>query len=279
MTELIEQENNLILVSLLITVCMQLCFFAIAYALKMDKVTDFAGTSNFIVLAAFTLWLGNDFSLPKILATLMVCLWGFRLGGYLFYRILIWGEDHRFDKMREKFWSFLGFWIMQMLWVFLLSLPVTYFNGMTGNFELTNLSYIGVTMFGIGFVIESMADYTKFKHKLYGEKWCRTGIWAISRHPNYFGNIFLWSGIYVYCYSHGVALWTIIGLIWIIILLLFMSGINLLEASANLKYGNDAEYNKYKSETSMLIPIPKSIYSKIPESIQRTFLLDFKMYK
>ena len=125
MTELIEYENNLILISLLITVCMQLCFFAIAYTLKIDKVTDFAGTSNFIVLAAFTLWLGNDFSLPKILATLMVCLWGFRLGGYLFYRILIWGEDHRFDKMRERFWSFLGFWIMQILWVFLLSLPVT----------------------------------------------------------------------------------------------------------------------------------------------------------
>ena len=138
---------------------MQLCFFAIAYTLKMDKVTDFAGTSNFIVLAAFTLWLGNDFSLPKMLATLMVCLWGFRLGGYLFYRILIWGEDHRFDKMREVFWSFLGFWVYQMLWVFLLSLPVTYFNGMTGNFELTNLSYFGLVMFSIGFVIESMADY------------------------------------------------------------------------------------------------------------------------
>jgi steroid 5-alpha reductase family enzyme len=79
MTELIELENNLILVSLLITVCMQLSFFAVAYTLKIDKVTDFAGASNFIVLAAFTLWLGNDFSLPKMLATLMVCLWGFRL--------------------------------------------------------------------------------------------------------------------------------------------------------------------------------------------------------
>ena len=278
MTELIEHENNLILISLLITVCMQLCFFAIAYTLKIDKVTDFAGTSNFIVLAAFTLWLGNDFSTPKLLATLMVCLWGFRLGGYLFYRILIWGEDHRFDKMREVFWSFLGFWIYQMLWVFLLSLPVTYLNGMTGDFELTSLSYIGITMFGIGFTIESMADYTKFKHKLYGEKWCRTGMWAISRHPNYFGNIFLWSGIYVYCYSHGVALWTIIGLIWIILLLLFVSGMNFLEASANSKYGSDSDYKKYKSETSILIPIPNSIYSKIPESIRRTFLLDFKMY-
>mgnify|MGYP000414795612 CR=1 FL=1 len=111
MTELIEYKSNLILVSLLITVCMQLCFFAIAYTLKMDKVTDFAGTSNFLVLAAFTLWLGNDFSLPKLLATLMVCLWGFRLGGYLFYRILIWGEDHRFDEMREAFWSFLRRWL------------------------------------------------------------------------------------------------------------------------------------------------------------------------
>jgi membrane-anchored protein YejM (alkaline phosphatase superfamily) len=57
-----------------------------------------------------------------------------------------------------------------------------------------------------------------------------------------------------------------------------MSGMNLLETSANSKYGNDSEYKKYKSETSILIPIPNSIYSKIPESIRRTFLLDFKMY-
>ena len=67
MVKLIENDEHFILVSLLITVCMQMSFFAIAYTLQIDKVTDFAGTANFLVLAVFTIWLGGDFSFPKIL--------------------------------------------------------------------------------------------------------------------------------------------------------------------------------------------------------------------
>ena len=119
MVKLIENDEHFILISLLITVCMQMSFFAIAYTLQIDKVTDFAGAANFLLLAIITLWLGEDFSLPKILGSLMVVVWSLRLGIYLSYRILIWGEDNRFDEMRSKFWSFLGFWIYQILWVFL----------------------------------------------------------------------------------------------------------------------------------------------------------------
>ena len=111
MVNFIENDENFILVSLLITVCMQLSFFAIAYKLQIDKVTDFAGTANFLVLAIITLWLGEDYSYPKILGSLMVILWSLRLGIYLSYRIIVWGEDNRFDEMRSKFWSFLGFWV------------------------------------------------------------------------------------------------------------------------------------------------------------------------
>ena len=128
MVELIEDDENFILISLLVTVCMQMSFFAIAYTLQIDKVTDFAGTSNFLVLAVFTLWLSEDFSFPKILGSLMVIVWSLRLGIYLTYRIMVWGEDNRFDELRTKFWSFLGFWIYQILWVFLTSLPIIYFN-------------------------------------------------------------------------------------------------------------------------------------------------------
>ena len=167
MVNLIENDEHFILVSLLITVCMQMSFFAIAYTLQIDKVTDFAGTTNFLVLAIVTLWLGEDYSYPKIIASLMVILWSLRLGIYLSYRIIVWGEDNRFNEMRSKFWSFLGFWVYQILWVFLTSLPVIYFNCLASPSELTAIAAIGLGMFLVGFTIETWSDYTKFNHKLY----------------------------------------------------------------------------------------------------------------
>ena len=254
MVNFIENDENFILISLLITVCMQLSFFAIAYGLQIDKVTDFAGTANFLLLATVTLWFGEDFSFPKIIGSLMVILWSLRLGAYLSYRILVWGEDNRFDEMRSKFLSFLGFWIMQILWVFLTCLPVVYFNSLDSPDSVNTLASIGIGMFSIGLIIEAWADYSKFNHKLNGEKWCTSGLWKYSRHPNYFGNILLWFGIFVFCYSYEVPLWTVIGPLWTTFLLLFVSGIPLLEASADKKYGNDSEYLQYKSNTSVLIP-------------------------
>ena len=254
MVNFIENDEHFILVSLLITVCMQLSFFAIAFGLQIDKVTDFAGTANFLLLATVTLWFGEDFSFPKVIGSLMVILWSLRLGAYLSYRIIVWGEDNRFDEMRSKFWSFLGFWIMQILWVFLTCLPVVYFNSLDSPDSVNTLASIGIGMFSIGLIIEAWADYTKFNHKLNGEKWCTGGLWKYSRHPNYFGNILLWFGIFVFCYSYEVPLWTVIGPLWTTFLLLFVSGIPLLEASADKKYGNDSEYLWYKSNTSVLIP-------------------------
>ena len=254
MVNFIENDENFILISLLITVCMQLSFFAVAYGLQIDKVTDFAGTANFLLLATVTLWFGEDLSFPKIIGSLMVILWSLRLGAYLSYRIIVWGEDNRFDEMRSKFLSFLGFWIMQILWVFLTCLPVVYFNSLDSPDSVNSLASIGIGMFSIGLIIEAWADYSKFNHKLNGEKWCTGGLWKYSRHPNYFGNILLWFGIFVFCYSYEVPLWTVIGPLWTTFLLLFVSGIPLLEASADKKYGNDSEYLQYKSITSVLIP-------------------------
>ena len=233
---------------------MQMGFFAIAYTLQIDKVTDFAGTANFLVLAVFTIWLGGDFSFPKILASVMVILWSLRLGIYLTFRIMVWGEDNRFDELRTKFWSFLGFWVYQILWVFLTSLPVIYFNSLDSPSELNTIAIIGAVMFGIGFIIEAWADYTKFNHKLHGEKWCTDGLWKYSRHPNYFGNILLWFGIFIFCYAYDVPQWTIIGPLWTTFLLVFVSGLPFLEASADKKYGTDEEYLRYKKETSILVP-------------------------
>ena len=257
-------------------------FFFIAYTLKFDKVTDLAATSNFAILALVTLWFGEDFSYPKIIASLMVVIWSVRLGWYLFSRILEWGEDSRFDDIRGDFWKFFGFWILQIIWIFTLSLPVIYFNSLEINTEFienNNLAYVGIFLFLIGLGIEALADYTKYSHKKISRKWCEIGLWKTSRHPNYFGNILLWSGIFLFCYSGGVPAWTIIGLIWTSFLLLFVSGIPILERSANKRYGDDETYLKYKEQTSILIPMPSSLYLKIPKSIKKSLLMDFKMYE
>ena len=86
-------------------------------------------------------------------------------------------------------------------------------------------------------------------------------------------------GIFLFCYSGGVPAWTIIGLIWTCFLLLFVSGIPILEKSANKKYRDDETYLKYKEQTSILIPMPSSLYLKIPKSIKKSLLMDFKMYE
>ena len=95
--------------------------------------------------------------------------------------------------------------------VFLTSLPLIYFNSLETPTELTIIAAVGTIMFIIGFTMEAWADYTKFNHKLYGNKWCTAGLWKYSRHPNYFGNIVLWFGIFIFCFTYGAPLWTIIG--------------------------------------------------------------------
>lgn len=106
----------------------------------------------------------------NIVASLFVISWGIRLSGFLLFRILKTGKDDRFDDMRDHFFSFLGFWVLQMLWVWITSLPVTILNS-------PNVSYppngsgssdfnaptdiIGVIFFAVGFIIEIIADMQK----------------------------------------------------------------------------------------------------------------------
>ncbi len=264
------------MLTFLITVLMQLSFFTIAYIRQIDKLTDLAGSANFVILATATLYLGESYTLERAVASLMVIVWGLRLGSYLFYRILVWGEDRRFDHIRQDFRKFLGFWALQIMWVWLLSLPVTYFNSISAQFSWSDLSTIAVSLFALGFAIESLADYQKFRHKQFSSDWCQTGLWSLSRHPNYFGEILLWSGIFTFCYGGGVPVWTGVGLVFLTILLLFVSGIPFLEASASQKYSGRPEYAIYRRNTSLFFPLPVSLYKKIPNWIKATLLLDFK---
>ena len=101
----------------LITVLYQLAFFAIASLNRFDKVTDFAGGSNFFINAVVSLVIGGVYSSKRVVATVCVLVWAVRLAAFLLARVLRAGDDKRFDEMRDHFWRFLAFWVMQMIWV------------------------------------------------------------------------------------------------------------------------------------------------------------------
>ncbi|MFP4656189.1 MAG: DUF1295 domain-containing protein [Candidatus Woesearchaeota archaeon] len=102
--------------------------------------------------------------------------------------------------------------------------------------------------------IESFSDFQKLTFKKQPKnkgRFIKSGLWKYSRHPNYFGEILCWIGVYVFC---GVWMWGLISPIFITTMLLFVSGIPLLEKKADEKWGGSREYQKYKHETPILIP-------------------------
>lgn len=278
-------DNYYIIISSIITIIQQFLFFIIAAYFKFDKVTDFAGATNFFVISITTLSFGASFNTRQLLISFGCCLWSIRLTGYLLMRILKIKKDERFDNLNRGFTlQFALFWVIQALWVMIVSSPIILVNSECCiNLELNSQDVIGISFWLIGFVIESVSDYQKFNFKNNDNnlnKFCNVGLWSISRHPNYFGEIILWWGIFISsCRIFSPIMYiSILSPITITILLLFVSGVNLLENSSDNKYGNLIEYIEYKKSVSVLIPFPQSIYSKLPLIIKKTVFLDFPIY-
>ncbi len=135
------------------------------------------------------------------MASLFIMVWGLRLSGFLLFRVLKTGKDDRFDDKRDKFFPFLGFWVFQMLWVWVVSLPVTVLN--SPNVQQypqhafgTGRDIAGVVLFAIGFVMESVSDVQRYLFRTHHDRSavCDTGFFYVSRHPNYFGEIIIQFG-------------------------------------------------------------------------------------
>ncbi|KAG8183599.1 hypothetical protein JTE90_025151 [Oedothorax gibbosus] len=286
MTVVIFDEDHLV-ISALITIGMQLLFFVIAATFQFDKVTDFAGGVNFIIIALVTFLLSETYATRQILVTALVCAWGVRLSGFLLFRILRIGRDARFDDRRSNVLRFAVFWTFQALWVFTVSLPVIFINSPkkllpdVNPVPMTTLDIVGTVMFAIGFFCESLADVQKFRYKnRTKEHWCDKGLWKYSRHPNYFGEILLWWGVFVIsCNALRGPEWiAILSPLFTSAILLFLSGIPLLERNADDRYRDIEDYITYKHTTSPLIPLPPSVYADIPKFFRAFLLCEFPLY-
>lgn len=283
-------DSRLLAVTALVTLGYQFAFGTVAYIFKFDKVTDFAGGTNFFVLAVLTFVLGtagggNGPYARQVVLTVLVCLWSLRLGLFLLYRILQWGEDQRFDDKRDKLARVLIFWSLQALWVWTVSLPLTILNASRVNKPLGALDYVGWVLFVCGLLLETAADFQKlaFKNNLPEDgkgRWTDVGVWKWTRHPNYFGEMLLWTAALISaCRVFEGADWiAVLSPIFIILLLLFVSGIPMLEERADKKHAKKEEYRTYKKRTSVLFPIPNALYAPLPDAVKRTILLDFPLY-
>lgn len=152
-----------------------------------------------MVLAIITLAFSGHRNARQIVDSLFIMIWGARLSGFLLFRIIKTGKDDRFDDKRDKFFPFLGFWVFQMLWVWTVSLPVTILNSPNvtkyrqPNFG-TGRDIVGVILFTIGFLMESVSDIQKYQFRSKPEnkgKVCDVGLFVWTRHPNYFGEIII----------------------------------------------------------------------------------------
>ncbi|XP_016898921.2 uncharacterized protein LOC103501908 isoform X1 [Cucumis melo] len=276
-------DSHFLALTAIVTIGYQLAFFIITALLKFDKVTDFAGSTNFVILAVLTLVLKGSWHFRQVILSVLVVAWGLRLGFFLLMRILQWGEDRRFDEMRSNLGKLAVFWIFQAVWVWTVSLPVTVVNASNHNPSLRAADVIGWIIWLVGFLIEATADQQKLTFKNSPEnrgKWCNVGLWKVSRHPNYFGEVFLWWGIFVASTPvlDGAEWLVILGPIFLTLLLLFVSGIPLLEESADKKFGNVTEYVHYKRKTSPLIPLPTAIYGNLPSWFKKFFLFELPLY-
>ena len=249
-----------LLLSFLIALAVNAAFFAIAATRKTDVVTDLSYSLSFAVLAIVIPFAGGREPL-QLTASLLVLIWAARLGVYLFRRSLMIKVDHRFDNMRDKPLRFARFWLLQAISVAVIMLPVSYLLGRNGAPGFGLWAIAGAAIWFIGLLIEAAADAQKsaFKAKDANRgRFITSGLWRYSRHPNYFGEMLVWWGLFVFAvpFLDGAAFAVVSGPVFITLLLLFVSGIPLLERSAEAKYGDDPAYREYKRRTSILVPLP-----------------------
>ena len=250
-------------------ICVAIAFFIQwiafipSFIYRTEKYYDLSGGITYLTTIAVAVKLSSIIDARTMLLASMIAIWAIRLSSFLFLRILAAGEDRRFREAKKSFSRFLVYWTTQGLWVaFSLAAALAAITS-TIRVELGTFAFVGFLVWIFGIAIEIIADRQKtaFNSKPENKgRFINTGLWAWSRHPNYFGEIGLWVGVAIITLPvlRGWQWITLISPIFTAVLLTKISGIPMLEARADEKWGGQDDYEEYKANTPVLIPLPPS---------------------
>lgn len=235
--------------------------FIHAWRNQTEHFYDLTGSLTYIVTIAAALLMAGRFDTPSLIIAVVIWVWALRLGPFLFFRIRKAGEDRRFRTIKVSFPTFFMTWTLQGAWVFITASAAL--GALTSSVatELGFVFYLGLALWLIGFVIEVVADQQKTAFRAdpaNANAFITTGLWAWSRHPNYFGEITIWVGVAIMALPalQGNQLFLMLSPLWVIFLLTAVSGIRMLENRGRKQWGDDPEYQAYVNKTPALMLWP-----------------------
>tara|TARA_E500000178_G_scaffold24721_1_gene22763 strand:+ start:928 stop:1782 length:855 start_codon:yes stop_codon:yes gene_type:complete len=233
--------------------------FIPARLLQSERFYDLTGSLTYIAVTLGAISVAPAPSGAQWLIAIMIFVWAGRLGSFLFRRIHTAGGDQRFDHIKISSSRFFVAWTLQGAWVVMTSCAALTAILSIEPTALGAVYVIGAVMWAAGFAIEVMADRQKsrFKADRANEgRFINTGLWARSRHPNYFGEILLWVGIAVMAipYLSGTQWVVMLSPLFVYALLTRISGIPTLVRRGQALWGDDPAYQDYLSSTPLLVP-------------------------
>jgi steroid 5-alpha reductase family enzyme len=226
---------------------------------RTESFYDLTGAFTYITAIVIAVVLSGATDARSIVLLALVLVWAGRLGPFLFRRVRRAGKDDRFDSIKTSFSRLLLTWTLQALWVSLTLAAALAAVTSTEPKKLDVFAYVGIVVWVIGFALEAIADQQKNRFRADPANtgsFITSGLWAISRHPNYFGEITLWVGVAIIALPvlRGWQFATLISPFFVYLLISRVSGVPLLEKKADAKWGGQDAYEAYKRRTPVLVP-------------------------
>lgn len=242
-----------------LAVLVQWIAFVPSFLKRTEHYYDLVGTLTYLLVTWSAVAMAGRFEPRALLVSTLVTIWTTRLGIFLFRRVKRQGKDGRFDAIKQDAGRFLVAWTTQGVWVFVTACAAIAAITTAAPSEIGLLDGVGALVWLFGFAVETIADRQKSAFRAeHPDGFVNTGLWAWSRHPNYFGEIVLWIGVAIIAASTltGWQWVTMVSPVFVLWLLTSVSGVPMLEKRADARWGERTDYQDYKARTSVLVPWP-----------------------